>query len=579
MADTNKEISQIFNQMADILQILDANRFRIIAMQKAARIVKEMTADVSTLSLKDLVAIDGIGKGTAEKIVEFCETGQIVEHKELLKEIPKGLPDLLDVPTLGAKTVALLWKEADVVSMKSLEKALKKPERLTAIKGLGKKKIETIAKNLAFAEQATKRHTIARAHLKAVYFIAQLRQLKEVKKAAYAGSLRRGKETIGDIDILVAADEKHAKVITERFTSLEPVAEVLVSGKTKTSVRTKAGIQIDLRIISPESYGAALLYFTGSKEHNVRLRERAISMGMTLSEYALADKESGKVVASLTEEQIYQALELDFIPPELREDRGEVDAAAKHQLPRLVTDRDIHAELHAHTHASDGLLSIRELAGLAYDRGFHTIAITDHSKSQIQAHGLDERRLEQHILDIHAVRDEMTGKINVLAGAEVDILADGKLDYPDSLLKHLDIVVASPHSALSQSGKAATDRIIKAINNPYVHIIGHPTGRLINRREGMLPDMHEIIKAAAARGIALEINANHHRLDLRDTHARAAIEAGCLLAINTDAHRPNDFSELQYGLLTARRAWAEPKHIVNCFTEKKLLKWLKACRP
>ncbi|QDU35413.1 DNA polymerase/3'-5' exonuclease PolX [Poriferisphaera corsica] len=579
MADTNKQIASIFNQMADVLQILDANRFRIIAMQKAARVVKELTTDTASMTHAELLSLDGVGKGTADKIVEFCETGQMIEHNELLKEIPKGLPDLLNIPGLGAKTVALLWKEADIVSIKSLERALKKPELLTSIKGLGQKKIDMIAKNLAFAEQAGKRHTIGRAHLKAVYFVAQLRQLKEVKQAAYAGSLRRGKETIGDIDILVAADPKHASIVTERFTALEPVEDVMLSGKTKTSVRTKGGIQVDLRIIAPESYGAALMYFTGSKEHNVVLRERAQSMGMTLSEYALTDKQTEKTVAARTEEEIYKALGLDFIPPELREDRGEIIAAEEHKLPKLVTQRDIHAELHAHTHASDGLLSIRELAGLAYDRGFHTIAVTDHSKSQVQAHGLDEKRLEQHIKDIHAVRDEMAGKIHVLAGSEVDILADGKLDYPNSLLKQLDIVVASPHSALSQTGKKATDRLIKAINNPYVHIIGHPTGRLLARREGMSPDMNTIIKAAADRGIALEINANHHRLDLRDTHARAAIEAGCLLAINTDAHRPNDFNELQYGLLTARRAWAEPKNIVNCFAEDKLMGWLKSCRP
>ncbi|QQE10167.1 DNA polymerase/3'-5' exonuclease PolX [Planctomycetota bacterium] len=579
MADTNKQIAAIFDQMADVLQILDANRFRIIAMQKASRVIKELPNDVSTMSHKDLLALDGVGKGTADKIVEFCETGQIVEHKELLKEIPKGLPALLDIPGLGAKTVALLWNEANIVSIKSLEKALKKPETLTSIKGLGQKKIEAIAKNLSFIEQAGKRYTLGRAHLKAVYFVAQMRQLPEVAQAAFAGSLRRGRDTVGDIDILVAADPKHSAKITKHFVSLEPVKETIVSGKTKTSVRTKGGIQIDLRIISPDAYGAALMYFTGSKEHNVRLRERALSMGMSLSEYALTNKKTEKVIASETEADVYKALGLDFIPPELREDRGEISAAEAHKLPKLVTDRDIHAELHAHTHASDGLLSIRELAGLAYDRGFHTIAVTDHSKSQVQAHGLDESRLEQHIIDVHAVRDEMTGKINVLAGAEVDILSDGKLDYSNSLLKHLDIVVASPHVALAQTGSTATKRIIKAINNPYVHIIGHPTGRLLMRREGMSPDMSEIIKAAVERGIALEINANHHRLDLRDTHARAAIEAGCLLAINTDTHRPNDFNELQYGILTARRAWAEPKNIVNCFTEAKLQKWLKSCRP
>ena len=579
MAETNKEIAKIFQQMADVLQILDANRFRIIAHQKAARVIGELTADVCGMSVGELTALEGIGKGTAEKVVEFCESGEIVEHKELLKEIPKGLPALLDVPGLGAKTVALLWKEAGVVSMKSLEKALKKPETLTSIKGLGKKKIENIAKNLAFAEQAGKRHTIGRAYLKAVYFVAQMRQLKEVENAAYAGSLRRSKETIGDIDILVAGKAKDAGKITEHFKKLEPIGEVLVSGKTKTSVRTKGGIQVDLRIVEPGVWGAALMYFTGSKEHNVRLREIAISKGMSLSEYGLVKKDSEKVVAAKTEEEVYGKLGLEWIAPELREDRGEVDAAMKGKLPKLITMGDIKAELHAHTHASDGHMSIRELVGMAYDRGFHTIAVTDHSKSQIQAHGLDERRLEQHIKDIHAVRDEMKGKIHVLAGSEVDILADGKLDYPNSLLKELDIVVASPHSALAQETSKCTARLIKAIENPYVHIIGHATGRLLLRREGYHPDMAAVLKAAADRGVAMEINANQYRLDLRDTHAKAAIEAGCLLAINTDTHRSIDFNELMYGVGTARRAWVEPRHVVNCFGEAKLMKWLRSCRP
>ncbi|WP_432798258.1 DNA polymerase/3'-5' exonuclease PolX [Poriferisphaera sp. WC338] len=578
MPEANNNIAALFSRMADILQILDANRFKIIAFQKAARVLESITDDVAKLEKKELLALDGIGKGAADKILEFAQTGQIAEYDELLAEIPNGLISLLDIPTLGPKTISLLWHQADVTDLASFKKALDSPDTIK-IKGIGSKKIETLKKNLAFAETAAKRHLIAPAHLKAVYFISQLKVLSEVKQATYAGSLRRGKETVGDIDILVAADEKHADKITKHFTSLEPVKDVLVSGKTKTSIRTKLGIQVDLRIVPDESFGPALLYFTGSKEHNVRLRERALSLGYSLNEWALTNTKTKKPFKATTEEAIYKKLDLPFIPPELREDRGEIDAAVAGKLPNLVTVQDIQSDLHAHTHASDGSMSIRELAGLAYDRGFHTIAVTDHSKSQVQAHGLDNRRLEQHIKDVHAVRDEMQGKINVLAGSEVDILSDGKLDYPDSLLKELDIVVASPHAALAQDTKKCTARLLKAIENPYVHIIGHPTGRLVGRREGFYPDFPEIFKAVVDRGIALEINANHHRLDLRDIHARAAIDAGCLLAINTDTHHPNNFSELQYGVLTARRAWAEPKHIVNCLSASKLLKWLTSTRP
>ena len=577
MPDTNVQIAKHLSLMADILQILDANRFKIIAFQKAARVIESLPEDVGVMDKKTLLDLDGIGKGAADKILEFAQTGQISELDELLGELPSGLIKLLEVPTLGPKTIALLWKQAGVVDVKTLKKALDDPQT-TKIKGIGPKKLETIKKNLAFSETAAKRHLIAPAHLKAVYFVSQLKTLKEVTNATYAGSLRRGKETIGDIDILVAADAKHAEKITQRFVSLEPVAQVLLSGKTKTSVRTKRGFQIDLRIVPGESWGPALLYFTGSKEHNVRLRERALSQGYSLNEWALTNTKTVKPFKAGDEKAIYHKLGLQFIPPELREDRGEIDAAEADNLPNLITVADIKSELHAHTHASDGSLSIRELAGLAYDRGFHTIAVTDHSKSQVQAHGLDAKRLEQHIQDVHAVRDEMKGKINVLAGSEVDILSDGKLDYPDSLLKALDIVVASPHAALSQDTKKCTARLLKAINNRYVHIIGHPTGRLLGRRAGLHPDMPALFKAAAERGVALEINANHHRLDLRDVHARAAIESGCLLAIDTDTHHANNFNELQYGVLTARRAWAEPRHVVNCLSEGDLVKWLKACR-
>ena len=578
MADHNARLEAIFQQMADVTEITGGNRFKVIAFQKVARVLGELAEDVASIAPDKLATIPGVGKGTAERIREFLDTGQIAEHQAMLKEIPPGLPALLDIPGLGPKTVALLWTKAGITSMADLRAKLA-GDALAELPGFGKKKLENLRKNIAFAEEAGKRTRLGEALPQAAYLVHKLRQVPGVTQCDYAGSLRRGKETIGDIDVLVACESKHNAAVSAAFVKLADATDVLGQGETKTSVRTKGGLQIDLRIVEPDHYGAALLYFTGSKEHNVRLRGRALDMGYTLNEYALADKDDKtKVVASKTEQDIYKKLKLAWIAPELREDRGEIDRAADGTLPDLITLDDIKSELHAHTNASDGTWTIRDLALAAADRGFHTVAVTDHSKSQFQAHGLDAKRLEQHIEAIRAVAAELTGKITILAGSEVDILADGSLDYPDSLLAELDIVVASPHAALSQDGAAATKRLLRAIDNRYVTILGHPTGRLIGRREGLSPDMGQVVKAAAKRGIAMEINANHWRLDLRDTHARLALDAGCRLAINTDAHGPADLDQLRYGILTARRAGATAADVVNCHTAAALAKWLASTR-
>ena len=368
----------------------------------------------------------------------------------------------------------------------------------------------------------------------------------------------------------------------ETFTSLPMVQEVLGHGETKSSIRCDdqhRNIQVDLRVVDPNHYGAALMYFTGSKEHNVKVRERAQSMGYTLNEYALADKDDKtKQIETKTEEAIYKKLGLAWVPPELREDRGEISLAEQGKLPNLIELADIKADLHTHTTASDGKWSIEENALAMAARGHHTVAITDHSKGQVQANGLSDERLVKHIEAVREVAKKLKGKITVLAGSEVDILTDGKLDYPDELLAELDVVVASPHAALSQEPKKATARFLKAIENPYVTMIGHPTGRLVLRREGLSPDMEAIIKAAKDRGIALEINANHWRLDLRDTHARLALEHGVKLAINTDAHGEGDLNQLPYGVLTARRAGATKDDVINCMTAAGLGKWLASTR-
>ncbi len=585
MPDTNQQLAAIFQQMADIVEITGGNRFRVNAFARVARMLGDMTEDVANVGHDDLTALPGIGRGTADRIVEFIETGRIEEHQKLLKKIPVGLLKLLAIPGLGPKTVALLWKQAGVESEDDLRRKLTGDE-LASLPGMGKKKLENLRKNLAFAQRAAARVGIGTAMPQAKWFVQQLDRLKQVKQAAYAGSLRRGRETIGDIDLLVAAEAKHSISISNAFVKLEPVAEVQAKGTTKTSIRTTDGLQVDLRIVGPDQFGAALMYFTGSKQHNVVLRERAIRQGMKLNEYGLFQND--KSVAGKTEQQVYDALGLSWVPPELREDRGEIVLAEndfRHKagagiagLPKLIALADIQSELHAHTTASDGKWSIRELASAAAERGFHTVAVTDHSKGQAQANGLNEQRLEKHIEDIHAVAAQMKGTITVLAGSEVDILANGKLDYPNSLLKQLDIVVASPHSALSQDTAKATARLLKAIQNPYVTMVAHPTGRLINRGEGLSPDMKRVIAAAAERGIALEINANSWRLDLRDSHARAAIEAGVKLSINTDAHGPGDLDQLIYGVLTARRAGATKKDVINCMSRVALTKWMDSTR-
>ena len=575
MSKTNYVLANLFQEMADIVEITGGNRFRSNAFTRVARTLNEMAEDVTYITHDELIDLPGIGKGTADRIIEFIQTGKIKEHNQLLKKVPTGLLALLDIPGLGPKTVELLWKQADIKNEVDLRQKLEGGE-LTSLSGMGPKKLETLRKNLAFAQTAGQRVRLGQSLPVAEAIVLQLKNLRQVRQIAYAGSLRRGRETTGDIDLLVAAEPGQAVLISNALVKLVPQANVQAKGATKTSIRTQDGLQIDLRIVQPDQFGATMMYFTGSKQHNVLLRERAIKQGLKLNEYGLFCDD--KSVAGKTEQGVYKALGLPWIPPELREDRGEIDLAEQNKLPKLIELADIKAELHAHTTASDGRWSIEQLAKAAAERGFHTVAVTDHSKGQAQANGLDEKRLENHIKQVHTVAAKMKNKIAVLAGSEVDILAEGQMDYPNSLLKELDIVVASPHSALSQDPAKATTRLLKAIENPYVTILAHPTGRLINRRQGLSPDMLRLIGAAAQRGIALEINANNWRLDLRDIHARAATAAGVKLSINTDAHGPCDLDELRYGILTARRAAVTAKDVINCMSRPVLAKWIKATR-
>lgn len=578
---TNAQLADLFDDMAAALELLGENPFRVNAHAKVARVLRDLAFEVSTIAddEKKLIEIDGIGKGSAEKIQEYIKTGKIKEHDELMKKIPKGLPDVLKIPGLGPKTVKLLWEQAGVTDVATLKKKLDTGE-LEDLPRLGKKTLQNIRDAIEFTAKGAERTRIGDALPIAERIIEHLKSLKLTRQLAYAGSLRRGLETIGDIDILASTTEP--KKLSKAFVELPGVTKVLASGESKSSIRIAEGMQVDLRIVDNACFGAALLYFTGSKEHNIVLRERAIKQGYRLNEYGLFPDDDDetppqargiKPFAAKTEESVYKALGLPFIPPEIRENRGEFDV----EPPTLIEVKDVKAELHAHTTASDGKMSLDELIGEAKKRGFHTIAVTDHSKSSAQANGLSPERLLEHIKAIRAAQKKHKD-ITVLAGSEVDILANGNLDYDDELLAKLDLVIASPHASLRQEADVATKRLIKAIAHPLVHIIGHPTGRIIGTRPGLPLDIPAIIEAAVKHNTALEINSHYLRLDLRDTHVRAAVDAGALIAIDTDAHHDEDFDQLRYGILTARRGWLTAEGCINTWSATKLHKWLKSKR-
>jgi len=582
---SNAELARIFGEIADVLDLTGANAFRVNAHRKVARLLEESGEDLAGLARTDparLRELPGVGEGSASKIEEFVRTGRIKEHDDLLATVPAGVPALLGIPGLGPKRVRTLWQEGGVDGVGTLRAKLADGS-LTGLPGMGPKTLKAIAESLAFLDTTRGRIRLGEAMPIAEAMIAHLRSAGGVKRISHAGSLRRGKETIGDVDIVASAADT-AK-LHAALQSAPGVAKVIASGDTKTSVRTDHGVQVDLRTVDDAQFGAALLYFTGSKEHNVRLRERAQRMGMRLNEYGLFKEEPGAEgtpqsrgavpVAARTEEEVYAALGLWFVPPELREDHGELDA---HPPGDLVNLDSIEAELHCHTTASDGTLEIAGMVEEALRRGFHTIAITDHSRSQAQANGLSIERLREHAARIREVAAHYAKRIAVLAGSEVDILADGTLDYPDDVLAGLDWVVASPHSALRAEPAAATERLMAAVRHPLVHVIGHPTGRIVNAREGLSPDIAALAKEAAARKVALEVNANSMRLDLRDAHVRLCVQAGCAVSINTDAHGAGDFDELRYGVATARRGWLGTGLCINAWTQARLLAFARAKR-
>jgi len=565
----NQEIADIFGRLADILEIRGEEFFRVNTYRKVARIIGDLSADVADLvESGEILDIRGIGKGTAAGIEEYLASGTMRRYEEARKSIPKGLAELLSVPGLGPKTIGLLWRELDVKSVKSLKRTLRS-KKILELPGMGPKKVENIEAGIRVYESRSGRLTLGTVLPAALATVAELREATGIDEIEVAGSIRRWRETIGDIDILALSSKPEA--VIKAFTDLPRVVEVLAAGTTKASVRVADGLQMDLRVVPSSVYGAALMYFTGSQAHNVRLRGLAQSKGLKLSEYGLFKGE--RRIAGRTEEGVQKKLGLSFIPPELREDRGEVEAALRGELPGLVELGDIRGDLHVHSNYSDGHSTIEEVARAAKARGYKYVSINDHSRSLGVAHGLSIERLLEQAEEIAQVNQRVKG-ITVLSGTEVDILSDGSIDFPDEVLEKLDVVVASIHSGFQQSEDKITGRIVSAIRNPHVDIIGHPTGRLLGTRPAYDVDLEAVMAAAADTGTALEINAYHERLDLNDINARRAAEMGVKVTISTDSHHVDQMWTMELGVRTARRGWLTPANILNTLTMKALLKVL-----
>jgi DNA polymerase (family 10) len=569
----NAVLSQLFDQMADIMEILGEDTFRISSYRKVARIISELPADVhALLAGGQLAKTPGIGKSSLAKIEEFVKTGTITAHQQLLTQIPQTLLQLLAIPGMGPKSVKAVYEKLKVTSIAELKKTIETGS-ITKLSGFGEKKAAAIAKGIEFLEKSAGRIRLDQAREAADLVEALLISCKGVRKIQIAGSLRRRAETIGDVDILVAAD--NGKQIIDVFTGASFVEQVLAAGPTKGSavIHTETSpVHVDVRVVPRQSFGAAAQYFTGSKQHNVRLREIAVKAGLKLNEYGLF--KGDKMLAGSREEEIYKKLSLDYIEPLLREDRGEVEAAKNHTLPDLIKLEDINGDFHTHTKASDGNCEISELAEAAKALGYKFIAVTDHSKSSAIANGLSPQRLARQITTIRKLNEKLKG-ITILAGTEVDILADGSIDFDNKLLAELDFVTASIHSGMTAPREKVTARTLKAMDNPYVHCISHPTGRLIGQREPMDIDMAAVVEHAAKTHTALEVNAHPYRLDLKDTHCRMAIEAGVTLVISTDAHNTASLQLMAYGVDTAARGWVTKTNVLNTFPLTKIKKWLK----
>ncbi len=571
MSVTNADIAAAFDSIADLLELQDANPFRVRAYRNAARIVGDLKLDLSAqlAAGKPLPKLAGIGPDLSAKIQEFAATGRLAALDRLRKEVPAGVTELLQLPGLGPKRVRALYEELHVHSLPQLLRAAR-DGRIRELPGFGSKTEERIVAAIHQKLGEVKRFKLAVATQYADALLAFLRAGQGVVQALAAGSLRRCRDTVGDLDLLVTAPDGAA--VCRHFASYPDVREVLQQGDTKASIVLKSGLQVDLRVVPPDSYGAALMYFTGSKAHNIRLRNLALERGLKLNEYGLF--KGGRALAGATEEEVYGQLELPWIAPELREDRGEIEAAAKGRLPKLIELGNLRGDLHVHTNWSDGTASLEAMAQAARAHGLGYIAISEHSRRLTVAHGLDPVRLAKQVHQIERLNPALAG-ITLLTGIEVDVLDDGALDLPDAALAPLDVVIAAVHSKFNLPRAKQTARILAALDNSHVKILAHPLGRLIDQRDPYDVDMLQIVRKCKARGVALELNAHPERLDLTDLHCRTAKDEGVAVAINSDAHSVHEFDNLVYGVGQARRGWLEAGDVLNTRPLAELRKWLK----
>jgi len=569
----NRQLAEAFTLIADLSEIKGENVYKTLAYRKAADSLLGLGREASEYWKEGkLEDIPGVGKAISEKIDEMLSTGKLGFLEKLKKEVPTGLVEWLPVPGLGPKRAALIWKTLNITTFAELEAAAREG-KLRDLPGMGAKSETAILEGIESLSRRTVRIPLGRAYPLAQALISEFKKVKGVVDAQPGGSLRRMRDTVGDLDILVASKDPSA--VMDMFVKLPRIHRVLGKGPTKASIEFNDGLRVQLWVHPPEEFGTALVYATGSKEHNIRLREMALAKDLSLSDHLFKNIIDGSEIFCATEEEVYKTLGLPLIPPELREDRGEIQAAKANKLPKLIQKKNIKADLQMHSTWSDGKLSMLEMARAAARRGMKVIAFTDHSVSLGITRGLSMDDHKKQAAEIKKIQKQLGDSILVLHASEVEIKADGTLDYPDEFLASLDLVVASLHTSLRQPREKVTERVINAIRNPHVDIIGHPTGRLIQEREGADLDMEAVLQAAAKSGVAMEINAHPARLDLDDVHARRAKELGIPLSLNTDSHSEEDMDLLFYGVATARRAWLEPKDVINTWSTKKLLDWVK----
>jgi len=573
---TNQEIADILRHISEILDIQGENPFKIRAYIKAAETVEGLTYQLSSLEDKSkMKELPGIGEAIAKKMTELLETGKLKYYEDLKKSEYAPLTEFLRIPGMGPKHAKLVFDQLGTKTIAQLRKAAEKG-KLRELPGLGEKVEQNILQGIQQVQKYKERLPLAFIHPRAQGIMEDMRRVKEVKKITLAGSLRRMRETIADVDILVASEKPQP--VMDAFVSLPQTKKIIAKGETKSSILTREGFQVDLRVVEPQSFGAAQHYFTGSKAHNIRIRSLGIDRKLKVNEYGVF--RGKKSIAGLTEEEVFRSVGLSFIPPELREDQGEIEAGLKGKLPHLVELKDLKGDLHTHTEWTDGHLSIKEMAKAAQKRGYQYLAICDHSPTVGVTNGLTPQRLKRQIQEIDKLnktisRNKGGRNFRILKGIEVDIKANGQLDLPDEILKELDVVVAAVHTRFGQSEEEMTKRIVKAVENPHVDIIAHPTGRLIGRREPYQVDMDKLMDACKANGKALELNAYPERLDLSDLNCRKAKERGIKIAISSDAHRDSHLDWMSFGIATARRGWIEPGDVINTLPLAKLLKWLK----